>query len=529
MIKRDRSTRRRIGRSARILANATAPGIADLQLNPRGISYKPLSDHEVEKIHHTALDVLEKIGLADPIPELSEVAIDKGCFLDSEGRLRFPRGLIEDAIEKSPREPRRKNAPRGNEHPAGTSASFSTSGESISILDFNTRRYRPSTLVDLYDSSRLSDQLEHIHHVGQPFIASEYSENLFVHDINAAYAQRAGTEKNFSISVGTAAHVEPLIKLLDMFAGGEGKFLEDPFCSLGGCPIVSPLRFAKDSTEVMVKCAKMGLDYGVAVASQAGATAPAALAGSLVQTFAESLACLATSYMLNPATPANFGMWPFVSDLRTGSFSGGGPEQALLMAATAQIAGFYGLTCGVATGMTDAKLPDNQAGFEKAISTLTATLAGAPYIASYPGAVGSLIAVSFEGMVIDNDMMGSVLRVHHGIDVSDEALSFDTIYAAVHGSGHFLDAKQTLELMRSEYLYPGISDRSNTDDWMDRGSKDIYEVAHERVKALLNDYYPEYIDPKIDAKIRQTFPIMLRPEDMKPGNGRWSLDISPCD
>ena len=525
MIQRDRPARRRTGRSAKRIAIGTASSIADLQLNPKGVSYKPLSDHEVERIHHTALDVLEKIGLADPIPELSEVAIDKGCFLDSEGRLHFPRGLIEDALEKSPRERRRQDALQENENPPGTSVSFSTSGESIQILDFNTRRYRPSTLVDLYDASRLSDQLEHIHHVGQPFIASEYSENLFVHDINVAYALRAGTQKSFSLSVNTVGHVEPLVELLDLFAGGEGKFLENPFCSLGGCPIVSPLRFAKDSTETMVKCAKMGLDYGVAVASQAGATAPAALAGSLVQTFAESLACLATSYMLNPAVPVNFGMWPFVSDLRTGSFSGGGPEQTLLMAATAQIADFYGLTCGVAAGMTDAKLPDNQAGFEKGISTLAATLAGAPYIAAYPGAVGSLIAVSFEGLVIDNDMMGSVLRVHHGIDVSDEALSFDTIYAAVHGSGHFLDAKQTLELMRSEYLYPGISDRGHADDWMDKGSKDIYEVAHERVKALLDDYYPEYIDSKIDAKIRENFPIKLRPEDMKPGNGRWSLDV----
>jgi len=496
-------------------------------LSPRRASYKPLSDHEIEKIHHVALDVLEKIGLADPIPELSEVAVDNGCFLDPAGRLRFPRGLIEDVIEKSPKMSRRQRDSQGNEHPAGTSVSFSTSGESISILDFDTRSYRPPTLVDLYDASRLSDQLEFIHHVGQPFIVSGYSEDLFIHDINVAYALRAGTQKDFSLSVGTVGHVEPLIELLDMFAGGEGKYLQNPFCSLGGCPIVSPLRFAKDSTEVMVKCAKMGVDYGVAVASQAGATAPAALAGSLVQTFAESLACLATTYMLNPAMPVHFGMWPFVSDLRTGSFSGGGPEQALLMAATAQISDFYGLICGVATGMTDAKLPDNQAGFEKGITTLAATLAGAPYIAAYPGAVGSLIAVSFEGLVIDNDMLGHVLRVHHGIDVSEEALSFDTIYAAVHGSGHFLDADQTLKVMRSEYLYPSISDRSNTDDWMDEGRKDIYEVAHERVEALLTDYYPEYIDPKIDAKIRENFPIKLTPEDMKPGNGRWPLDRPP--
>ena len=527
MAKRGRFARRRGGRSAQRVASGTASGVADLQLNPKGVRYKPLRDHEIERIHHTALDVLEKIGVADPIPELLEVAIDNGCFLDPAGRLRFSRSLIEDVIEKSPRGGQRQSDSQGNEHPTGTSVSFSTSGESISILDFNTRKYRPSTLLDLYDVTRLSDQLEHIHAVGQPFIASEYSENCFIHDINTAYAQRAGTQKDFSIGVNTVGNVEPLIKLLDMFAGGEGKFLEDPFCSLGGCPIVSPLRFAKDSTEVMIQCAKMGIDYGVAVASQAGATAPAALAGSLVQTFAESLACLATTYLVNPAMPVTFGMWPFISDLRTGSFSGGGPEQTLLMAATAQICDFYGLTCGVATGMTDAKLPDNQAGFEKGITTLAATLAGAPYITPYPGAVGSLIALSFESLVIDNDMMGHVLRVHHGIDVSEETLSYETIYAAIHGSGHFLDAEQTLELMRSEYLYPGISDRSNTDDWMDKGSKDIYEIAHERVKALLADYYPEYIDPKTDAKIRENFPIKLRPEDMKPGNGRWSLDRPP--
>jgi trimethylamine--corrinoid protein Co-methyltransferase len=80
--------------------------------------------------------------------------------------------------------------------------------------------------------------------------------------------------------------------------------------------------------------------------------------------------------------------------------------------------------------------------------------------------------------------------------------------------------------MRSEYLYPKISDRSNADDWMEKGSKDIYEVAHERVKTLLADYYPEYIEPTIDAKIRETFPIMLKPEDMKSGSKRWSPGVS---
>lgn len=38
---------------------------------------------------------------------------------------------------------------------------------------------------------------------------------------------------------------------------------------------------------------------------------------------------------------------------------------------------------------------------------------------------------------------------------------------------------------------------------------------------MLSDHYPEYIDPKLDAKIREHFPIRLAREDMIPGNGRW--------
>jgi trimethylamine--corrinoid protein Co-methyltransferase len=257
------------------------------------------------------------------------------------------------------------------------------------------------------------------------------------------------------------------------------------------------------------------------VAPQAGATSPAALAGTLAQCFAETLACMAVMNLVRPGSAINFGMWPFISDLRTGAFSGGSGEEALVMAATAQLCNHFGFITSVASGMTDSKTMDAQAGYEKAITSTALALAGGNLVAAYPGIVGSLIGQSFEGMVIDNDMLGNVQRLLRGIEVTDETLSYEVIENTVFGAGHFLNQPQTLELMQKEYLYPAVADRRTPGEWEVTGKEDIYRLAHEKVKKTLSSHYPEYIDPAADRRIRDNFPIRLEPEDMRAGNGRW--------
>ena len=487
-----------------------------------GGHYKPLSDGDITRIHDAALDVLENIGIGDPIPEVLHYALPGGCILGEDSRLRFPRVLVEDLVAQSAKEyPMYAPDPKHDLMVRGQEVLFSSSGEAVSILDYETQRFRPTRLTDLYDAARLGDQLEHIHNFGQPFIAAEYSDNVFVHDVNIAYAQLAGTNKSFALGIAVADHIDTLVALFDAYLGEEGGFLRRPFCTFGGCPIVSPLRFGEDNAQVMVRVAELGLVTDVAVAPQAGATAPAALAGTLVQCFAETLACLCVVNLVRPGSAINFGMWPFISDLRTGAFSGGSGEEALITAATAQLCNHYGFTTSVGAGMTDAKTMDVQAGYEKGITVVTAALAGANMVAAYPGIVGSLIGQSFEGMVIDNDMIGNIQRVLRGIEVTDETLSLDVINDAVFGVGHYLGHKQTLELMQSEYLYPDVADRLTPGAWEEMGSKTLYEQAHDRVGRLLADHYPTYIDAAADKRIRDQFPIRLQPEDMKPGNGRW--------
>ena len=131
------------------------------------------------------------------------------------------------------------------------------------------------------------------------------------------------------------------------------------------------------------------------------------------------------------------------------------------------------------------------------------------------------MALSLESLVIDNDLLGAVLRTVRGIEVNEESLSYKVIEQVVHGEGHYLRAPQTLDLMRSGYEYPALADRSTPEEWMAAGSPDIRQRAGERVRSMLSTHYPEYIDPVIDAKIREQFPILLPTGLMNQASKRW--------
>ncbi len=516
--------RRGGGRAARVAQRqergvplAVRPGLT-------GGAFQPLSERDIARIHDAALDILETLGIGDPTDELNEIALAKGCRLNEHGRLCFPRALIEDVISGACREyvvyARGGRSPDYDIRAGGRRVHFCTAGSAVTTFQYDTRTYRPATLVDIYDFVRLIDRLDNIHLVGQPVIATDVKD-LFAHDISVLYAQISATEKPLSMSFADRSHIRPAIEFFDLVLGGEGRFMARPFCVFGGCPIVSPLRFGEDNLGVMIETSRLGLVNDIAVAPQAGATAPAPLAGTLVQLAAETLACLAVVNLVRPGCPMTFAMWPLVSDLRTGAFSGGSGEEAVLAAAAVQIGKFYDLPNSVGASMSDSKIPDAQAGYEKGITTALAAHAGCNRVCEAAGMLGSLMGCAFEQLVIDNDMLGMVMRTVRGIEVTDETLSLDAIKQVALDPGHFLGHPQTLALMESEYLYPDLGDRSAPGAWEQQGSKDMLARAHEKVVEVLSSHYPNYIDAATDATIRERFPIKLPRAAMTAASGRW--------
>ena len=468
-----------------------------------------LSDADINKIHRASLELLGNIGIASPTPRVAELALNHGCRINERGRLLFPASLVEDMIDKASRQFVVHGRDNAYDFEARNGrVNFCTGGAAVSMLDIDQREYRPSTLVDLYDLSRLCDTLENIQWFTRPVVATDVPD-LFELDVNTVYACAAGTQKHIATSLTRAEHVYKMVPLLDLLAGGDGGFSRRPFCTVHATTIVSPLTFAEDSLDVACAAVDIGMPVHVQTGPQAGATAPAALAGTIVQGCAESLASLSVINMLKPGHPVILGNWTFVSDLRTGAFSGGGGEQALLGAASGQMSAFYGIPGGMGAGMSDSKVPDNQCGFEKALTLALAGLSGSGFVYESAGMLASLMGCSFEAMVIDDDMLSNIRRIARGIEVTDDSLSVSVVEDTVEGPGHFLGHSQTMRLMETEFVYPHHADRKNQDDWKDDGQHDAWDRAAVRARQILGSYYPDYIHEPADRKIRDHYTIRL--------------------
>mgnify|MGYP002525625524 CR=1 FL=1 len=515
--------RRAGGRAARKALRAAKPALSDAPVKAglTGGRYLPLTEEEVLRVHGAALDVLEQIGLARAIPTCIELFTEAGASMTDEGRLIIPRALVEDALAKAGRHfVLHGRDPRHDLEPWGKKVHFGTAGAAVHMVDSVTGEYRDTLLKDLYNVARLVDQLDNIHFFQRSLVARDMTDPRDL-DFNTAYACVAGTTKHVGSSWVDPAHFAETMEMLHMIAGDEKRWRERPFVSMSACFVVPPLNFAEDACRVMEAGVRAGMPILLLAAGQAGATSPAALPGAVVQEVAEVLAGLVYVNLISPGHPVMFGAWPFVSDLRTGAMSGGSGEQALLMAACAQMAHFYDLTGAVAAGMTDSKLPDAQSGYEKGYTEALSGLAGGNLIYESAGMHASLLGVCYESFVIDNDIIGSVLRTVRGFEVTEDSLSVEAIReTCLGGVGHFLGSAQTLDLMERDYIYPEVGDRKSPKEWAELGSTDILHRARIRVEEILSSHYPVYIDPALDAEIRRKFDVYLPLEAMRPDAGK---------
>jgi trimethylamine---corrinoid protein Co-methyltransferase len=509
----------RLGREARMAARA-----APLPLNLRpvwpgmeGGRYRPLSDIDVRRIHNAALDVLENIGMADAPPSGVELLTAAGAKLESNGRITFPRALVEDVIANAGRHfVLHGQAPRHDLEPWGKKVYFGTAGAAVSMVDIATGDYRDSTVKDLFDIARTVDALDHVHFYQRSVVCRDIAIPAEM-DFNTCYATVMGTSKHVGTSWGDSESMKASIEMLHIIAGGEDKWRARPFVSQSNCFVVPPLRFAPESCLCLEVAVRAGMPVFLVSAGQAGATSPAAITGSLVQEIAECLAGLVYVNAVKKGAPAIMGPFCFVSDLRTGAMSGGSPEQALLSAAAAQIVQFYDLTSGVPSGMTDSKLPDVQSGYEKAYNHALVGNAGANLLYESAGMVASLLGFSMEQLIIDNDIIGAIQRTIRGIDVTEDALSLDAIReTCIGGPNHFLGSEQTLARMQTEYLYPSVGDRTSPKEWEEKGRPSILSKATQRLETILGAHYPTHVPKHIDDQIRAAFPVRLPRNLMEP-------------
>ena len=474
-----------------------------------GGRYQPLNSVECERIIETAYTILEQVGIGDTPDWLAPLLIESGAKQQATGRLCFPRSIVERAIKRGAHQ---VALPGFVEHRGldigGGSVHIGTGGAAVQVLDPANGEYRDSTLGDLSKMMRILDQCNNVHYGVRPLIARDMPTALDL-DINTAFACVQATSKPIGISFDNAQHVKPVCELFDQALEREDGFRHQPFCMGIIVHMVSPLRFATEGVDIMRSAIEAGMPLQICTAAQAGATSPVTLAGALAQGLAESLAGLMVVDAIKPGHACIFAFLPFISDLRTGAMTGGGGESAVANAAAAQLLGHLELPSTVSAGMTDAKLVDAQSGFEKGYSVALAAQAGADMINLSVGMLASIMVASPEALVIDDDMCGAILRTVRGIEVTNDFLDIDGMLNVVNGDGHYLGEAQTIELMKTEYVYPTLSDRQSVTDWLDSGGENIWQRAQRRVDELLRNRVSAHLPLSAENKIRATFDIKL--------------------
>jgi trimethylamine---corrinoid protein Co-methyltransferase len=506
------TARRAGGRAARTALRAAplAENVRPVRPGMSGGRYNPLTEAEVLRIHETALRALWEIGLADAPESGVAILTGAGAILGDDGRIRFPRALVEDMLAIAARDITLHGRKSDHDlHITGTRVYYGTAGAAVHVVDVEGRTYRESTVQDLFDAARIVDRLDNIHFLQRPMVCRDIADNLAM-DLNTIYACTRGTTKHVGTSFSEPEFVGPAFDLIHMIAGGEDKWRERPFISNSNCFVVPPMKFATDACRTMEKCIAGGMPVLLLSAGQAGATAPAPIAGAIVQAVAECLAGVVYVNAIQPGYPAIFGTWPFVSDLRTGAMSGGSGEQALLTAGCAQMCRFYGLPGGAAAGIADAKLPDMQAGWEQAMSNVMAGLAGLNLVYECAGMHASLLGFCMESLILGDDLLGQAQRCVRGIEVDDDSLSLESIRAVcIGGPGHYLGSDQTLGRMQTDYIYPALGDRTSPKEWVERGRPDLIEKAVARKLEILATRSLAEFPPDLDRAIRAAFPIHL--------------------
>ncbi|APE43766.1 methyltransferase [Sulfitobacter alexandrii] len=508
----DTMTTRTGGRAARRAARAAplAQHLRPVRPGLEGGLYRPLSDKGMADIHQAALTALEEIGLADaPASGVAHLS-RAGAIPGTDGRIRFPRGLVEDAIAKANREVTLYS--RDGRHDldlSGTRVHYGTAGAAVHMVDALGRQYRECGVQDLHDAARICDVLDNIHFLQRPMVCRDITDNREM-DLNTVYACCAGTTKHVGTSFTDPSFVADALEMLHLIAGGEDKWRERPFVSNSNCFVVPPMKFATESCLVMEACIEGGMPVLLLSAGMAGATAPSTVAGAIVQAVAECLAGLVYVNAVKPGHPAIFGTWPFGLDLRSGAMTGGSGEQALLTAGCAQMHRFYDLPGGAAAGIADSKLPDMQAGWEQMCSNVMAGLSGCNMIYEAAGMHASLLGFCHESLILGDDLIGQALRCVRGIEVTEETLAVEEIRAVcMGGPGHYLGTEQTLGRMQSDHVYPALGDRTSPKEWAERNKPDLIVKAALRKEEILATRAAARFDPATDAALRRRFNIHL--------------------
>ncbi len=465
--------------------------------NPK-LSLNILDPQEVQRIHTATLDVIETVGVRFPSQRALDIWAAHGATVDWQTQIvKAPGYLIEEALKKAPpaytlaaRDPAQDLPLDGNHVFVGTD------GCGVEVIDIHSGERRRSCLQDVVDIARVADYLEE---VGFHWVAVSAQDKpphtRGLHELKAIWdnsTKHAQTESIYSEKEARAA-----IEMAAVIAGGREALRKRPVLSIMQCT-APPLGHDGGSLDAALIGAEAGVPVGFMTMASCLTTGPATLAGNLVVGNAEVISATALIQLAYPGAPVFYAAAQTASDLRTGAYTGGGPEDYLFGAATNVLSDFYNIPLSMGSFATGAKEPNWQAGVDNSLSTFMACVVMSDMLLGVGFLHGSRIW-SYAQMLLDCEIFSIIHKMMQGIVVDDETLALDTIRAVGPG-GNFLKQKHTLRHMREIFL-PQFMDRRPYNEWQEKGDGPA-DWALAKARQILETHQPDLLDEKTSAELQ---------------------------
>lgn len=466
--------------------------------NPR-LKLHVFSPEEVLKIHTATLDVIESVGVRFPSQRALDIWEAHGASVDRETKIVKVRGhIIEDALKRCPpaydlaaRDPQ-QNLPLDGNH-----VWVGTDGCGVEVIDLHTGKRRTSRLQDVIEIARIADALDEIGFHWVPVSAQDKpAKTRGLYEIKAIWEN--STKHVQTESIYNEREARAAIEMAAVIAGGREALRKRPVLSLMQCT-APPLGHDGGSLDAALVAAEAGIPTGFMTMAACLTTGPATLAGNLVVGNAEVIAATALLQLAYPGAPVFYAAAQTASDLRSGAYTGGGPEDFLFGAATNVLADFYNIPLSMGSFATGAKEPNWQAGVDNSLSTFMASVVMSDMLLGVGFLHGSRIW-SYAQMLMDCEIFEIVRRVIAGIEVNDETLALDTIKAVGPG-GNFLTQKHTRQHMRDLFV-PQFMDRRPYNVWEEKRDGAV-EWATEKARQILATHQPVPLDASLSVELER--------------------------
>ena len=444
---------------------------------PKNVNFSVLTPEQIQKIHRASVTVLSEFGVKMDSARMREELQAAGAQICEGDIVKVPEQLINKCLETVPKGVSLYS--RDGEEiikiGAENNIYFGAIIDVVNVLDHHTNKVRKMYREDVKNFAVLEDYLDSISYTTpagmfngvDPRIASQIA---FLD--TCRYFTKAQ-----SIVTAECAGFEDCMHAAQDFVGGKDKLAEKPFIMYYAEPI-SPFMHVDESVKRIIVCAENGIPITYMPYSMMGGTAPVTPVGALIQNNADVLMGLVMSQVIKPGASFIYGSMPTVFDMKTTVGSYAAPEFHMCVAASADLADYYGVPFYGSHCLSDAKTIDAQSVAEFEMTMMSTMLSKANLVHDGPF-LDHANNITLIGLLLFDEMFYQTKAYVNGVDTSDEMidLMLQTIKNVGPG-GHYLEERSTLKNFKKIWYpkrFKRLMQNPDESDLMDRL---IAEVDH---------------------------------------------------